>query len=232
MSKEPKSLKRKRKEHERAMHNARYALDREFTIMNQSRQFVATEQNGDMGVALPAGRSGLAGFMNEAEPGDVFVDGAVQGDLTKQDYERPAQWKAIADYLNDIGAYPVSVESSGGVEIDPSKPVEISFDIGLERRDYQLPAIAAVKAMEGDHIPRIDWGEPDFVIDSLPPGFVEDIAGEATVLKEPKALDSCLKSILLGKSEEERTQPTIDLTYGGIPGRVIPDTNLPDDEHQ
>lgn len=213
MSKEAKSLKRLRKERDRAMHNAAYVLDKELQAMNRERQFVATAQNGDIGVLAPGGAE-LAKFMDEAKPGDVFVDKAVQGDLTQQGYEAHARQEAVIDYLNDIGAYPVSSSSSSSVPIDPSKPIEITFTNAAEPRDYQDFAIAAVSGAEGEHLPRTDFGGVVVVCDSISPVPEEDIVGEVVGR-------GSRHSILLKRPEEVSPPPVIDLDYAGIPGRVI-----------
>lgn len=224
MSKRTNPHKKALKQHAAAMHNARYMLGKEFDALEAGRKQMADiGQTGEMGIATSNVASGtLAEFMENCAPGDVYVERGIEV-VKDQPADGQLQVEDVVEFLNDIGAYPVS-SSSDGVQIDPSKPIEISFSGSHEPRDYQLPVIAAAaKALEGDHIPRMDFGEPLFVIDSIS-DMKGDIKGTATVVSaETPSSSSRFKEILLGRSLVDAPHPVIDPNYGGMIGFAPPE---------
>lgn len=186
MSKRTNPHKQAMKKHAAAMHNARYTLGKEFDALERGRQHLkATEANGGMGVVVEpssVATGTLAEFIENCAPGDVYVERGIEVVKTDSRQPRLTVEEEAVEFLNNIGAYPVSVSSNNGVQIDPSKPVEISF-AGHEPRDYQVPM---VKALEGEHLPKKDFGEPVFIIDSISDMSKVDIEGTATVVEEPK----------------------------------------------
>lgn len=185
MSKRPDPRKQAKKKHAAAMHNARYMLGKEFDALEAGRnKFQLSDKNGDMGVAnnpTAVATGTLAEFMENGAPGDVYVERGIEI-VKEQSKDGQLGLEDVVELLSEIGAYPVSVSSPDAVQIDPSKPVELSF-ISHEPRDYQVPMI---QALEGEHLPRPDLDGPVVIFDSISDLSKADIEGVATAVEEPK----------------------------------------------